>query len=66
MSIAAPFLVGVGIVAFGVTVPFLLTSVLWILTIIGYSLGPETAGKPLEQIEAEFDAYEERLALRAG
>ena len=55
MSIAAPFLVGAGIAAFGPTAPFLATAGLWILTIIGYLLGPETARKPLEQLEYEFE-----------
>jgi MFS family permease len=56
MSISAPFLVGAGITAFGPTTPFLASAGLWVLTIIGYLLGPETSGKPLEQIEAEFAA----------
>lgn len=55
MSIAAPFLTGAGITAYGPTTPYLLMAGLWVLTIIGYLLGPETSGKPLEQIEAEFD-----------
>lgn len=56
MSIAAPFLTGAGIAAFGPTTPFLASAGLWVLTLVGYALGPETAGKPLEQIEAEFAA----------
>jgi len=56
MSISAPFLTGAGIAAFGPTTPFLASAGLWVLTIIGYLLGPETAKKPLEQIEAEFTA----------
>lgn len=56
MSIAAPFLVGAGIAAFGPTTPFLATAGLWVLTIVAYLIGPETARKPLEQIEAEFAA----------
>jgi putative MFS transporter len=56
MSIAAPFLTGAGIAAFGPTTPFLASAGLWVLTIIGYLLGPETSGKPLEQIEVEFNA----------
>ncbi|WP_069096313.1 MFS transporter [Methyloligella halotolerans] len=55
MSIAAPFLVGAGIVAFdGPTIPFLATAGLWVLTIIGYWIGPETSQKPLEQLDEEF------------
>jgi len=56
MSISAPFLVGAGIAAFGPTTPFLASAGLWVLTIIGYLIGPETAKKSLEQIEAEFHA----------
>lgn len=56
MSISAPFLTGAGIAAFGPTTPFLASAGLWVLTIIGYLMGPETAQKPLEQIEAEFTA----------
>ena len=63
MSISAPFLVGAGITAFGVTTPFLLSAGLWVLTIIGYLIGPETAKKSIEQIEAEF--AEEGAAARA-
>lgn len=56
MSISAPFLVGAGIAEFGVTTPFLASAGLWVLTLVGYTLGPETANKPLEQIEAELAA----------
>jgi MFS family permease len=56
MSIAAPFLTGAGIAAYGPTTPFLASAGLWVLTLIGYTIGPETARKPLEQIEAEFIA----------
>jgi len=56
MSIAAPFLTGAGIAAYGPTTPFLASAGLWVLTLIGYAIGPETARKPLEQIEAEFIA----------
>jgi putative MFS transporter len=56
MSISAPFLVGAGIAAFGPTTPFLASAGLWVLTIVGYLIGPETSGKSLEQIEAEFVA----------
>jgi putative MFS transporter len=56
MSIAAPFLTGAGIAAYGPTTPFLASAGLWVLTIVGYLIGPETAKKPLEQIEAEFVA----------
>jgi putative MFS transporter len=62
MSIAAPFLTGAGIAAYGPTTPFLASAGLWVLTLIGYAIGPETARKPLEQIEAEFIA--EAAAVR--
>ncbi|MCF3948755.1 MFS transporter [Acidiphilium iwatense] len=51
VSIAAPFLTGYGISHYGPTVPFLLTSLLWVLTIVGYLLGPETAGRELEDVQ---------------
>jgi len=51
VSIFAPFLVGWGIAEYGPTVPFLATAGLWILTIIGYLIGPETAGKELEEVQ---------------
>lgn len=52
VSIFAPFLVGTSIAAFGIAVPYLAMSGLWLLTIIGYLLGPETAGKELEETGA--------------
>jgi putative MFS transporter len=55
-AIFAPVLVGAGITAFGPTVPFLASAGLWLLTIVGYLLGPETRGKSLEQIEDELEA----------
>jgi putative MFS transporter len=51
VSIFAPYLVGVGIAEYGPTGPFLATSALWILTIIGYLMGPETARKELEEVQ---------------
>jgi putative MFS transporter len=50
-SIVAPFLVGWGIAEFGPTIPFLATAALWIGTIIGYLIGPETAGRELEEVQ---------------
>lgn len=50
-SIFAPFLVGLGIAAYGPTIPFLATSLLWVISIIGYLLGPETAGRELEEVQ---------------
>lgn len=54
VSIFAPAAVGAGIAAFGPTVPFLATAGLWVLTILGYLLGPETHGKELEEITEEM------------
>ena len=51
VSIAAPFAVSLGIAAYGPTIPFLATSALWLLTIAGYLLGPETAGEELEDVQ---------------
>ncbi|MBS0267423.1 MAG: MFS transporter [Proteobacteria bacterium] len=51
VSIFAPFLVGWGIAEYGPTGPFLATAGLWVLTIIGYLMGPETAGKELEEVQ---------------
>jgi MFS transporter, putative metabolite:H+ symporter len=50
-SIFAPYLVGWGIAEYGPSIPFLATSGLWLLTIIGYLIGPETAGKELEEVQ---------------
>jgi MFS transporter, putative metabolite:H+ symporter len=49
VSIAAPFVVGTAIAALGPSVPYLAMTGIWILTIIGYAIGPETAGKELEE-----------------
>ena len=55
-SIFAPLLVGMGIDALGgATIPFMISSGLWLLTIIGYLLGPETRGKDLETISKSMD-----------
>lgn len=50
-SIFAPYLVGWGIAEFGPSIPFMATACLWIGTIIGYLIGPETAGKELEEVQ---------------
>ena len=50
-SIFAPYLVGWGIAEFGPSIPFLATAALWVGTIIGYSIGPETSGKELEEVQ---------------
>jgi putative MFS transporter len=52
VSIFAPFLVGTAIALFGISVPYLAMAGLWLLTIIGYLLGPETAKKELEETGA--------------
>jgi putative MFS transporter len=51
MSVIAPFLVGWGMAMVGPTIPFLATAGLWVLTIIGYLIGPETAGRELEEVQ---------------
>jgi putative MFS transporter len=51
VSIFAPFLVGWGIATMGPTIPFMLTAGLWVLTIIGYLIGPETAGREVEEVQ---------------
>lgn len=53
VSIAAPTLVGWAITHYGIQTPYLALSGLWILTIIGYLLGPETKGKELEDLADE-------------
>ena len=49
VSIFAPLLVGWAIGTFGLGTPYLAMTALWLLTILGYLLGPETAGKELEE-----------------
>jgi MFS transporter, putative metabolite:H+ symporter len=51
VSILAPGLVGWGLAEFGPVAPFLATAGLWVLTIIGYAIGPETAGRELEEVQ---------------
>jgi len=51
VSIFAPYLVGLGIAEYGPSIPFLATAFLWIGTIIGYLIGPETSGKELEEVQ---------------
>lgn len=50
VSILAPLAVGAGITAFGPTIPYLAFTGLWLLTIIGYALGTETANTELEHL----------------
>ncbi|GEL20080.1 MFS transporter [Pseudonocardia asaccharolytica] len=49
VSIAAPFVIGWAISAYGPSIPYLAMAGLWLLTIVGYVLGPETAKKELEE-----------------
>jgi MFS transporter, putative metabolite:H+ symporter len=51
VSILTPALVGWGIAEYGPTGPFLATSVLWVLTIIAYWIGPETSQRELEDVQ---------------
>ena len=51
VSIFAPALVGWGIAEYGPTGPFLATAGLWVLTIVAYAIGPETAGRELEEVQ---------------
>lgn len=52
-SIAAPSVVGWAIMHYGLQVPYLALGGLWVLTIVGYLLGPETKGKELEALTDE-------------
>ncbi len=52
VSIFAPFVVGWAISAYGPAVPYFAMAAIWILTIVGYWLGPETAKKELEETGA--------------
>lgn len=51
VSIFAPFLVGWGITHYGPTAPFLASAALWVLTIVAYWFGPETAQRELEDVQ---------------
>jgi putative MFS transporter len=52
VSIAAPFIVGWSISAYGPSIPYLAMTAIWLLTIVGYLWGPETAKKDLEETGA--------------
>lgn len=52
VSIAAPFIVGWAISTYGPSVPYLAMAAIWLLTIVGYLWGPETAKKELEETGA--------------
>ena len=53
VSIAAPTIVGWGITHYGLETPYLALAGLWVLTLVGYLLGPETKGKELEDLADE-------------
>lgn len=50
-SILAPTIIGLSMQSFGIQVAVLFISLLFILQILGYWLGPETRGKELEELE---------------
>jgi putative MFS transporter len=50
VSIAAPTIIGWAITRYGLQTPYLGLAGLWILTVIGYLLGPETKAKELEDL----------------
>lgn len=52
-SVAAPAVVGWGITHYGLEAPYLALAGLWALTLVGYSIGPETKGKELEDLADE-------------
>jgi putative MFS transporter len=53
VSIAAPTVIGWAIMQYGLQTPYLALAGLWVLTLIGYLLGPETKGKELEDLADE-------------
>jgi putative MFS transporter len=53
VSIAAPTVIGWGITQYGPEAPYLALGGLWLLTVIGYLLGPETKGKELADLTDE-------------
>lgn len=53
VSIVAPALVGWATSAYGPTLPYAAFAGLWVLTIIGYAMGPETARRELDELSAE-------------
>jgi putative MFS transporter len=62
VSIAAPTVVGWAITHYGLQIPYLALSGLWVLTLVGYLAGPETRGKELEDL-AEEAFTEDLLSL---
>jgi MFS transporter, putative metabolite:H+ symporter len=53
VSIAAPTVIGWAIMHYGLQTPYLALGGLWVLTVIGYLMGPETKGKELEELTDE-------------
>ncbi len=53
VSIAAPTIIGWAITRYGLQTPYLALAGLWILTVIGYLLGPETKARELEDLTDE-------------
>lgn len=53
VSIAAPTVIGWTITQYGLQTPYLALAGLWVLTLVGYLLGPETKGKELEDLADE-------------
>ncbi len=53
VSIAAPTVIGWAIMHYGLQTPYLALAGLWVLTVIGYLMGPETKGKELEDLTHE-------------
>ncbi|MCV7103901.1 MFS transporter [Mycobacterium palustre] len=64
VSIAAPTVVGWGITHYGLQTPYLAIAGLWVLTVLGYLLGPETKGKELEDL-AEEALTEDLVSVKA-
>jgi putative MFS transporter len=53
VSIAAPTIVGWAITRYGLETPYLALGGLWVLTLAGYLLGPETKGRELDDLADE-------------
>jgi MFS transporter, putative metabolite:H+ symporter len=53
VSIAAPTIIGWAITRYGLQTPYLALAGLWVLTVIGYLLGPETKARDLEDLTDE-------------
>jgi putative MFS transporter len=64
VSIAAPTVIGWAIMHYGLQTPYLALGGLWVLTVIGYLLGPETKGKELEALTDEAFADDRKPGSR--